>query len=148
MNEKLEKLKKLRYLQMELEIADKYFNELIKEKEELGDTLKATPGLSEGEDILCSLQIIEYKMNDIAWRINEAAKHLKIYMLELGFNNELASEATKCENLSTEAQCRLIGEIARVFGLYVDTDLVRRHIISKNLKNILFSDILNAIIEV
>lgn len=148
MQKKIKDLLKLRYLQKTLETTTNVFNELIKEKEELNNVLFITTGLVEGADILDSLQIVEYKINDIAWMLNDNAKNLKVYMNDLGFNDELISEASKCKDLSVEIQYKLIREVANIFKLNGDTDLVRNHILSKNLKSVFFSDILNSILEV
>lgn len=148
MQKKIKDLLKLRHLQKTLETTTNVFNELIKEKEELNNMLFITTGLVEGADILDSLQIVEYKIDDIVWMLNDSAKNLKVYMNDLGFNEELISEAATCKDLSVEIQYRLIREVANIFKLNGDTDLVRNHILSKNLKNVFFSDILNSILEV
>lgn len=148
MQKKIKDLLKLRYLQKTLETTTNIFNELMKEKEDLNNMLFITTGLVEGADILDSLQIVEYKINDITWMLNDSAKNVKVYMNDLGFNEDLISEAAKCKDLSVEIQYRLIREVANIFKLNGDMDLVRNHILSKNLKNVFFSDILNSVLEI
>lgn len=148
MNKKLESIIKLKDLQRELELSSKVFDELINEKEKLMDILETTTSLSEGSDILDSLQIVECNMDSVAWRINDTARHLTIYMTDLRFDKELVREIKNCKSLSNETQYRLCEELVKTFELYGEQYEIQKRLVSKNLKNVLFSDILNVIIEV
>lgn len=143
---RIDEIKELRDLQIELEIANMMPNELATKKEEL-IRLSKTPKFKGIHDIFYAIEEVNSEMQKNIDKIKYYNRCVDDFIKKLKFDKDFFEEIRYCKKLSNETQYRICRELIKTFELYGYQYDIQRKLVSKKLKNVSFIDILNVIIE-